>query len=455
MKQSTSAHGKGILALTVALIPLLASCGSSNSSSAPATPPSISALTVTPTTVLRGQSAQIAWSTSGTATCTAMGSWSGPQSATGTMNVTPLVEGKYTYSLLCFGATGTAQAQQSVTLTVTGSAYSVTPLVSDMAGAAHQDPSLLNPWGLASGPVGAFWVANNHGNGTSTLYDGNGAPIPLVVTLGADFAPTGIVFNGTNDFQITAGSTPVTAPSQFIFSGEGGEIAGWSPSSGQGVVIFPGSSGASYKGLAIASAGGNNYLYATDFANNKIDVFNGSFALQSWPAAAFVDPKLPAKYAPYGIQAITNGGATWLYVTYAQQDGEGDGTVGAGLGLVDIYDTSGTFIKRLIDVNGWLNEPWGLALAPPDFGTASGALLVGNFGDGTINEFDPVTGAYWGTLSDANNRPIAYPGLWGIAFGNGDQNQPKKTLFFAAGTNDENDGTYGKIDLGATPPTSP
>jgi uncharacterized protein (TIGR03118 family) len=167
-----------------------------------------------------------------------------------------------------------------------------------------------------------------------------------------------------------------------------------------------------------------------------------------------VDPSLPSGYAPYGIQAIANGsgGATLLYVTYAKQAGNGEGMVGAELGLLDVYDTSGTFKLRLIAVGGWLNEPWGIALAPADFGTASGLLLVGNFGDGTVNEFDPAAGSYVGTLSDANDKPSSYPGLWGIAFGNDQQQQPHNTLFFAAGLNNGSDGLYGRIDLAATQP---
>lgn len=446
---------KGLLALTLTLasLPALVSCGGGNSGNNAPGNPSIGSLTVTPTTIVRGQSATVAWSTSGTRVCTAYGSWSGVQSATGSTNVSPTAEGKYTYTLECFASTGTDAARQSVTLTVTGSAYSVTPLVSDMAGVAvHQDPNLVNPWGIVAGPPTPFWTANNGGNGTSTLYDGAGALIPLVVTLGPTFKPTGIVFNGTQDFNITGGTAPAAAPSLFIFSGEGGMLAGWNQSSATGVVTLPGSANASYTGLALASAGGKNYLYATDFANGKIDVFDGAFALQAWPAKAFVDPSLPAGYSPYNIQPIANGGATWLYVTYAKRGADGDGTLGAGLGLVDVFDTSGTFQSRLIDAGGWLNEPWGLALAPADFGTASGLLLVGNFGDGTINEFDPTTGSYVGTLSDANNKPIAYPGLWGISFGNDHQKQPHNTLFFAAGLNDEMDGLYGRIDLGATPP---
>jgi len=321
------------------------------------------------------------------------------QQASGSTNVSPAVEGKYTYTLECFASTGTNAARQSATLTVTGSAYSVTPLVSDMVGvAAHQDPNLVNPWGIVAGPPTPFWSANNGGNGTSTLYDGTGARIPaatpLVVTLGPTFKPTGIVFNGTQDFKITGGTPPAAAPSLFIFAGEGGMLAGWNQSSATGVMTLPGSTGAGYTGLALASAGGKNYLYAADFANSKVDVFDGSFALQAWPASSFVDANLPSGYAPYNIQAITSAGATWLYVAYAKRGADGDGTVGAGLGLVDVFDTSGAFKSRLIDVGGWLNEPWGVALAPADFGTASGLLLVGNFGDGTINEFDPATGKY-------------------------------------------------------------
>jgi len=441
---------KGLLALTLTMVslPVLVSCGHGNSANNAPGNPSIASLTVTPTTIVRGQAATITWSAAGNRVCTALGSWSGVQPGTGTMTVSPNAEGKYTYSLQCFASTGTNSAMQSVTLTVTGSAYSVTPLVSDMVGvAAHQDPNLVNPWGVVAGPPTPFWVANNGGHGTSTLYDGSGAIIPLVVTLGPTFKPTGIVFNGTQDFKITGGTPPAAAPSLFIFSGEGGMIAGWNQSSATGVVSMPGSTGAKYTGLAIASASGANYLYATDFANSKIDVFNGSFALQAWPAKSFVDPSLPSGYAPFGIQALTNTSGTLLYVTYAKQSGGG-----AGLGLVDVYDTSGAFKMRLIDVGGWLNAPWGIAWAPADFGTASGLLLVGNVGDGTINEFDPATGSYVGTLSDANNKPISYPGLWGISFGNDHQKQPHNTLFFAAGLNGQTDGLYGRIDLGATPP---
>jgi len=429
----------------------------------PPVAPSVS-LSVAPKSILIGQSATLTWSATNAGACTAGGAWSGSEPASGTMTVTPTGDGTSTYMLTCASPAnvdypaGASSGQMSVSLKV-NSVYSFTALVSNMAGIAlHQDANLVNPWGIVAGPPTPFWVANNHSN-TSTLYDGTGKPLPLIVTLPPNGSsttvdPTGIVFNGTQDFKING------TPALFIFSGEGGLIAAWNQAAGTTTVItYPlptgDSGGAIYKGLAIGAVATANYLYATDFHNNKIDVFDASYAKQSWAAPAFVDPTLPAGYAPYGIQAIPNGagGATQLYVTYAMQDSNAkDDVNGAGLGLVDIYDTSGKFLTHLVPTGGQLNAPWGLTLAPADFGTLSGALLVGNFGDGKINAFDPATGAYWATISDSMGNAFAMPGLWGIAFGNDHASQPHNTLFFAAGINDENDGVYGRIDLGATPP---
>ena len=255
---------------------------------------------------------------------------------------------------------------------------------------------------MAAGSAPA-WVANN-ATQTSTLYDGNGKPQPqpaasqLIVNLAAGangaFNPTGIVANSsTTDFVVTAATK--SGSSAFIFDGEGGMIAGWSPSVDRthAVTVYTDPNGAVYKGLAIAKNAGALFLYATDFHNNKIDVFDTHFAKQATSATAFAftDPAIPAGYAPFGIQAINNGasGATQIYVTYAQQvapDNHVNAT-GAGLGYVDIYDTNGVLIKQLI-AGGALNAPWGLALAPADFGTFSNALLVGNSGDGKINAYD-------------------------------------------------------------------
>jgi uncharacterized protein (TIGR03118 family) len=353
----------------------------------------------------------------------------------------------------------------SATLTINpASAFTFTTLVSDTSsnGALVVDPNLKNPWGIVFGPTTPVWVANNHTD-TSTLYDGNGKPQPatplIVNTPPAGFAPTGIVINGSaTDFMVTAAGK--TGVARFLFCGEGGMISGWSPTVDpvNAITMYPASGGDSggaiYKGLTVAKNGAASFLYATDFHNNKVDVFDTTFAKQTLAAGAFVDPKLPAGYAPYGIQAIANGtgGAPQIYVSYAKQDANAEDNVsGDGLGLVDIFDAGGTFIKQLVAPGGALNGPWGMVLAPADFGTLSNALLVGNFGDGKINGYDPASGTFMGAIMDSSGHPFAMPGLWGIAFGNDAANQPHNTLFFAAGINDEVNGSYGRIDLGGAP----
>jgi hypothetical protein len=222
--------------------------------------------------------------------------------------------------------------------------------------------------------------------------------------------------------------------------------------------MYTDADGAVYKGLALANNGNANFLYATDFSNGKIDVFDATFVKQAATAASFAfdDPTLPDGYAPFGIQAIKNGagGATQIYVSYAKRDAAepDDDAIGPGLGLVDVFDTNGNLVKHLVTEGGELNAPWGLALAPADFGTLSNALLIGNFGDGAIHGYDPSSGRYLGAVTDGAGTPFAEPGLWGVAFGNDAVNQPHATLFFAAGTNDEANGRYGRIDLGSAPP---
>jgi uncharacterized protein (TIGR03118 family) len=432
------------------------------------TPPATVTVTVNPTTVAQGQSATLTWSATSGTSCTASGAWSGTQSATGSMTVTPTAAGSSVYTLTCSSG-AYASASGSATLTVSAATpFTLTKLVADQgaATAANLDPNLVNPWGLVI-PTGLpAWTANNHTQ-TSTLYDGNGKAqphaSPLVVTFsqssaGVDFDPTGIVFNGVaTDFVVTQGT--VSGSAKFIFNGEGGMIAGWAPgvNATAAINMYTDAGGAVYKGLAIAQNGGHAFLYATDFHNNKVDVFDATFAKQATSATAFTfaDPAIPAGYAPFGIQAINNGagGATQIYVTYAQQQAPDnhDNANGAGLGYVDIYDTNGKLIKQWV-AKGALNAPWGLALAPSDFGTLSKALLVGNFGDGVINGYDAVTGDFLGAVKDAHGTAIATAGLWGIAFGNDASNQPHNTLFFAAGPNDEANGSYGRIDVGSTAP---
>jgi uncharacterized protein (TIGR03118 family) len=454
---------------------LLAACGGGGYNGGNMMAPPVTAtvtISVAPTTVTLGQSATLTWSTMNATTCAASSGWTGNESTSGTQTVTPTGNGNVTYTLTCTAPSGSAysgggggQTSMSATLTVKpASAFSFTTLVSDTAGtgALVVDPNLKNPWGVVFGPTTPVWVANNHSE-TSTLYDGNGKAQPLVVNTvpngAVTFDPTGIVFNGSaTDFMVT--SAGKTGPARFIFSGEGGMIAGWSPTVNMNntVTMYPAaggdSGGAKYKGLAIAKNGMASFLYATDFHNNKVDVFDTAFAKQTLAAGAFTDPKLPAGYAPYGIQAIPNGtgGAVQIYVSYAKQDAAAsDQVVGAGLGVVDIFDVSGTLIKQLIPAGGALNAPWGMALAPADFGTLSNMLLVGNFADGKINGYDPASGAFVGAISDSAGAAFAMPGLWGIAFGNDAANQPHNTLFFAAGINDEANGSYGRIDLGAPP----
>ncbi len=310
----------------------------------------------------------------------------------------------------------------------------------------HTDANLVNGWGVAFNPQGFVWVADN-GTNKSTLYDGNGVPQSLVVTIpsgaGGSANPTGTVFNdSTTNFQLTSGG--VTGTSPFLFAGEGGAISAWSPTvnATQAVIVFDGASaGAEYKGLAILT-GSVNRLYAADFHNKRVDVFDGNFN-KITVSGGFTDSAIPANYAPFNIQAI----AGQLYVAYAETStGSGDEVDGAGLGYIDVFDSNGTLVKHLVS-NGALNAPWGMAMAPANFGAFSNDLLVGNFGDGKINVYDPSTGTKVGTLSKADGSAIVIDGLWGIAFGNGLNSQPANTLFYAAGPSSEAHGVYGRIDM--------
>jgi uncharacterized protein (TIGR03118 family) len=462
----TTAKWSGLIALS-ALGGALAACGGGGYGGSGSTnyPAPTASLSVEPTTITIGQSATLNWSASAGTTCAASGGWDGPQQATGAAEVTPAATGDVTYTLTCSGATFTGNATQTVTLTVqAASAYTATALVGDVVGvgAPTTDGSLVNPWGIARGPTTGIWVANNHSD-ISTIYDGNGHPSPLAVHLVASagavaFEPTGMVFNPTRDFVVNDGNQ--SAPALFIFAGEGGTIAGWSldtvvPNT-NAITMYTAPDGAVYKGLALANNGGGNFLYATDFVNGKVDVLDASFVKQPSTATsfAFADPNLPTGYSPFGIQAITTAGTTRIYVTYAKHDTAepDDDAPGDGLGIVDAFDTNGQLLQQLVAEGGKLNAPWGVALAPADFGTLSNALLVGNFGDGKIHGYDPGTGRYLGELGDGAGTPFAKPGLWGIAFGNDAANQPHATLFFAAGINGEVNGLYGRIDLGQTPP---
>jgi uncharacterized protein (TIGR03118 family) len=459
-------------------------CGGSGSTAPPAPTPTVT-MSVTPTSITAGQSATLIWSSTQAAYCTASGAWSGSQTAMGSQPVMPGTTGSVMYMLTCTGASGGAYgggagrtATQTATLTVNPpTAFVVKALVADGAGvAATQDRNLVNAWGLALGANNPVWISNN-GTNTSSLYDGNGSNEKQLVALpanigGTAFQPTGIVsFDPTNfpeDFVVTAAGK--SGPSSFIYSGLDGQIAGWNGTVDltHAVSAYSADDKACYRGLAIANNGTANFLYADDFVGGKIDVFDAQFAKQSPTAFPFTDPKLPKNYAPFGIQAIANGsnGSAQIYVSYAMSGsgankGTCEDTRGAGFGMIDVFDPNGKLVTgELVPVGGLLNAPWGMALAPKDFGTLSNALLVSNHADGKINGYDPVKGTFMGALQMAAG-PFAQDGLWGIAFGNDgmavlqpgqpavDLHQPHNTLFFTAGPNKAANGLYGRIDLPA------
>ena len=324
--------------------------------------------------------------------------------------------------------------------------YTVHPLVSDVSGAAPTtDPNLVNAWGLTASSSSPWWVADN-GTDKSTLYNGNtGAIVPLVVQVAG--GPTGTVFNGSDGFVVQSGA--VSGPARFIFASEDGRIRGWNPTVSPTVAqvgVDRSGAGAIYKGLAIAQTASGPRLYAADFHNARVDVFDGSWNLVGGPDV-FVDPDLPAGYAPFGIQTI----GSRIFVSYAKQDEAAEDEVaGQGLGFVDVFDTAGNLLARVAQ-HGQLNAPWGLALAPASFGRFGGDLLVGNFGDGEINAYEELENgqfAHRGELRGADGKPLAIDGLWALEFGNGAAAGPTGTLFFTAGPDDESHGLFGSITAG-------
>ena len=319
-------------------------------------------------------------------------------------------------------------------------------LVSDGAVPADLvDPDLVNAWGLVSSGTSPWWVSDN-GTAVATLYNGNtGAKLGLTVTVPG--APTGVVFNGTTSFAVTKGSA--SGPARFIFASEDGTISGWNPAVAATdaiVGVDRSNIGAVYKGIAIAQTSAGDRLFATNFNTGTVDVFDAMFHQVH---AGFEDRDLPTGYAPFGIRNL--GGV--IYVTYALQDADRhDDVAGPGHGFVDAFDLEGHLLRRVAS-RGRLDSPWGLAIAPDDFGKFGGDLLVGNFGDGTINAFD-LGGdrgkdrlRQGGQLRSADGRALAIDGLWAIAFGNDAAAGPSGTLFFTAGPFHEAHGLFGKIEV--------
>ena len=331
-------------------------------------------------------------------------------------------------------------------------AVAQTNLVSDQPGvAAVTDPSLVNPWGMSFG-TGAtpspVWVSNN-GSDNTTLYRGATTPptaakVPLTVTIPWG-APTGQVFNASaTDFVVSSGAA--SGPAKFVFASESGYITGWNPTvpaagstAAQTAAYVP---TAVFKGLAVATVGAKQYLYAADFHNNVVRTFDASFKKMSFGRTAFVDALLPKGYAPFNVQQLRGA----IYVTYTMQDkAKHDDAARLGRGQVDVFTTSGKLIKRLVK-GGVLDSPWGLTIAPSSWGKYAGALLVGNFGNGRIHAYDARTGKFVGALFDTTGGALTIDGLWGLMVGNGVAGDPQSVLF-TAGPNHEKHGLYGELTV--------
>jgi uncharacterized protein (TIGR03118 family) len=347
-------------------------------------------------------------------------------------------------ALLC-GAAGSLYAQTN--------GYTQTNLVSDTPGLAKvTDPNLINPWGISFFPGMAFWIADNN-SGLSTLYDAQGDIQTLVVRIPAPngvaaiSAPTGTVTNSTKGFQVTSGGT--TAPSLFLFDTEDGTISGWNGNGTNAALAVDnsmGGAGAVYKGLAMVTNNSGTFLLAANFRAPGLEVYDSNFHTAQL-AGNFTDPTLPNGFAPFGLHVL----GTQVVVTYAMQDATKHDPVNApGNGYVSLFDLNGNFVRRLIS-GGALNSPWGAVMASSNFGAFSNDLLVGNFGDGTINAFDPGSGNLIGQLQDVNGQPVVNASLWDMVFGAGGTGDPN-TLYFTAGLANEQHGLFATLSANATPP---
>lgn len=335
-----------------------------------------------------------------------------------------------------FGLLAVGMASVSSIATAQQSGYSQTNLVANTAGVAnHTDSQLSNPWGISFIPGQAFWVANNNG-GTSTLYDAQGNKQTLVVGIPSASVnpcspgcPTGTVANTLSGYF---------GNGAFLFDTEDGIIASWTGQGNAITVVDNSPTGAVYKGLALLTNSSGTFLLAANFHSGQIDVFDRNFN-PTQLAGNLTDPNLPAAYAPHGIHVI----GSLIFVTYAEQDAaKHDPTIGSGLGLVDIFDSSGNFKARFAS-GGTLNAPWGAVMAPATFGTFANDVLIGNFGDGTINAFD-AQGNFVGQATDSGSHVISNAGLWDMVFGAGGTGDPG-TLYFTAGGANQTSGLFATL----------
>jgi len=329
----------------------------------------------------------------------------------------------------------------ALSLPASAQKVNITNLTSDItAVGSYNDTNLVNPWGMSASPSGPWWFSDNT-SGLSTLYVASGQPQGLVVTIppasgSGTGTPSGTVYNAsTSDFKIHSQATP------FLFCTEDGTISGWYAGTTAFIAVNNSGSNAVYKGMALASAGGHNYLYVTNFHAGTVEVYDGSYNPFSFGSGSFVDSTIPSGFAPFNIQLVGSN----LVVTYAKQDSaKHDDVPGPGNGYVDIYDTEGNLQLRMAHTL-YLNSPWGIVQAPASFSGFGNDLLVGNFGSGLITAYNISNGSWIGNMLNVNDLPVQIDGLWGLTFGNGGSDGPTGTLFFTAGPYGEVHGIFGSI----------
>ena len=348
------------------------------------------------------------------------------------------------------------------------------PTLVDSLGVTHVakffDEHLVNPWGIAESATSAFWVSDG-GAGRATLYNTAGTPQPLIVSipsssdpLGNGGIPTGALFNTLPTAQgafkvsgVNASGLPVSAPATFIFATKDGTILGWNPGvnpagfdpvkAGKYAILAVNNSlNAAYTGLAMATDSyGVTRLYAANFAAGTVDVFDTAFK-QVFSSVAFSDPSLPRGYSPFNVAPVTINGNTRMFVTYAIPDGgKHSHLAGQGHGIVNTFNLDGNTPQRFAE-HGQLDGPWGVLLTPQSFGELGGTLWIGNFGDGRINAYNPMTGELIDKVRNSQRQPVVIDGLWTMRFGNGGNGGSVSTLYFTAGTNGERDGMFGSLD---------